>query len=82
MSEEIPEVLDKPAEEVPVPVTDPPEDPPEHHESDRPDWVDEIIGAINSVKEASPITPVEDEVLDKSPVRPPWTHRKPFSKRD
>lgn len=77
--------VDDAAAEVPEPVVTPdPEPEPEHHEdhhgSSRPEWVDEIIGAVNSIKEASPITPVEDEVLDKSPVRPPWTHRGLFKK--
>jgi hypothetical protein len=71
----------------PVPVPDPdptpePDPEPEHHEDMRPAFVDEIIGAINSLKDASPITPPQDDVLDKTPVKPPWTHRKMFGKRD
>lgn len=86
---EIPDAIDTPAEDVPTPVTpepDPPhEDPPheEHHDEDmRPAFVDEIIGAINSLKEVSPVTPPQEEVLDKTPVKPPWTHRKMFGKSD
>lgn len=89
---EIPDAIDAPAEEVPTPVTPEPEhhepehhEPPHeehHHEDMRPAFVDEIIGAINSLKEASPVTPQEEQILDKSPVKPPWTHRKLFGKRD
>jgi hypothetical protein len=77
------EPVDDAAAEVPEPVVTPePDPPPEHHEDhdDRPGWVDEILNKIDTVKEASPITPVEEDVLDKSPVRPPWTHRGLFRK--
>lgn len=71
-------VEDPPDPTDPPPTPDPepePEPEPEPRRDDRPGWVDEIIGAINSLKDASPITEAEEEVLDDIPVRKPWTHR-------
>jgi hypothetical protein len=60
MTDPIIEPVDDAADAVPAPdpdpTPDPDPDPPEHHD-ERPGWVDEIIHAINTVKEASPITP-------------------------
>lgn len=76
----------------PDPVTDPApqtEDPPKSDppEADhRPGFVDEIINHITSKVDEikSSVPPALDPVVDPdpSPVRPPWTHRKLFGKRD
>jgi hypothetical protein len=34
-----------------------------------------IVEALNAAKEESPVTPAEEEVLDETPLRRPWTHR-------
>jgi hypothetical protein len=58
--------------------------PEEHHEEPRDDdkvmgaidaMGNRIVEAINSLKEASPVTPAEEEILDETPLRKPWTHR-------
>jgi hypothetical protein len=58
--------------------------PEEHHEESRDDdkvmtaidaMGNRIVEAINSLKEASPVTPAEEEILDETPLRKPWTHR-------
>lgn len=83
------EIVDAPAEEVPVPVTDPPE--PEQEPHSEPDHDDKVIGAIDAMgnkiiealgtlKEASPVTEPTEEILDESPVKKPWTHRSIFRK--
>lgn len=87
------DVVDKPAEVVEeiAPPPDPPE-PAEHapsEDSSRPGWVDEIIGAINGIAVAAPVTSDDlppaipgdgDVVPDESPVKKPWTHRSLFGK--
>lgn len=37
-----------------------------------------IVDVLNTAKEESPVTPTEEEILDETPLRKPWTHRNPF----
>lgn len=80
------EVVDSATEEVPEEVVTP---EPEHHENHDDKVIDaiermgdRIIETLNAAKEASPVTPAEEEVLDASPIRKPWTHRSPFRRND
>lgn len=88
MTDEIVEPVEHAAEEVPVPATDPPpehHEPPaeEHHEKGHDHLCPECIAkVVDAVKESSPINEPMEEVLDKSPVKPPWTHRSPFGHKD
>lgn len=78
--EDAKETVEDAVEEVPEPVVTPdpepePEPEPETHDSDRPEWVDEIIERLDSITVASPVTEPTEEVLDETPVGKPWTHR-------
>jgi hypothetical protein len=84
-AEGVAEQVDDATEEVPEHVVTNPPSTHENHDDKVIGAIEEmgnkIIDALNTAKEASPVTETQEEVLDETPLRKPWTHRTPFRKR-
>ena len=88
MTEEVPEAVDDAATEIPEDtVTETHEET--HDSEEHGSGNNELLSAIeaipskvadilNAAKEESPVTPAEEETLDETPLRKPWTHRSLF----
>jgi len=76
-------------EDVTDPNPPPSTPPPPVNIVDRPPWVDEIVEAVTAIPDAiaqmtpNPVSPDPEPPIvpepDESPVKKPWTHKKPWS---